>query len=147
MDFDEMFGNYARYCSKIIKDNSSQIKNVIYEIYNIDINKCRKNNLYYSEYDLPVFTVMDKVKLFNKDKDKLTVGIYYVETQAYFPLRGNGWYSLPMINYCLENNIITLENIRFCVQCLVSIPANYYNEFIDYCYETLPEDYKKLIFF
>ena len=113
-------------------------------IYNIDINKCRKNSLYYSEYDLPVFTVMDKVKIFNKDKDELTTGIYYVETQAYFPLRGNGWYSLPMINYCLENNIITLENIRFCVQCLVSIPANYYNEFIDYCYETLPEDYKKL---
>ena len=113
-------------------------------IYNIDINKCRKNSLYYSEYDLPVFTVMDKVKIFNKNKDQLTTGIYYVETQAYFPLRGNGWYSLPMINYCLENNIITLENIKYCVQCLVSIPANYYNEFIDYCYETLPEDYKKL---
>ena len=114
------------------------------QIYNIDINKCRKNSLYYSEYDLPVFTVMDKVKIFNKDKDKLKTGIYYVETVSYFPLRGNGWYSLPMVNYCLENNIITLENIKYCVQCLVSIPANYYNEFIDYCYDTLPEDYKKL---
>jgi hypothetical protein len=87
---------------------------------------------------------MDKVKIFNKDKDKLKTGIYYVETTAYFPLRGNGWYSLPMIDYCLENNIIELENIKYCVQCLVSIPANYYNEFIDYCYDTLPEDYKKL---
>ena len=45
--------------------------------YNIDINKCRKNNLYYSKYDLPVFTVMDKVKVFNKDKDKLKTGIYF----------------------------------------------------------------------
>jgi DNA replication protein DnaC len=112
--------------------------------YNTAINKCPKNNLYYSEYDLPVFTVMDKVKIFNKDKDELKTGIYYVETTAYFPLRGNGWYSLPMIDYCLENNIIELENIKYCVQCLVSIPANYYNEFIDYCYDTLPEDYKKL---
>ena len=102
------------------------------KIYNIDIKKCRKNNLYYSDYDLPVFTVMDEVKIFNGE---LKTGIYYIETQAYFPLRGNGWYSLPMVEYCLNNGIITLQNIKYCVQCLVSIPANYYNEFIDYCYE------------
>jgi hypothetical protein len=84
---------------------------------------------------------MDKVKTFNGE---LKTGIYYVETKAYFPLRGNGWYSLPMIDYCLSNDIIKLENIKFCVHCLVTIPCDYYNEFIDYCYETLPEDYKKL---
>ena len=113
------------------------------KIHNIDIKKCRKNNLYYSKYDLPVFTVMDKVEIFNNEIP-LKTGIYYVETKAYFPMRGNGWYSLPMIDYCLQNNIIKLDNIKYCVQCLVSIPANYYNEFIDYCYEKLDEDYKKL---
>ena len=28
--------------------------------FHIDISKCRKNILYYSTYDYPVFTVMDK---------------------------------------------------------------------------------------
>jgi hypothetical protein len=84
---------------------------------------------------------MDKVKVFNGE---LRTGIYYVETKSYFPLRGNGWYSLPMVEYCLAIGIITLENIKYCVHCLVTIPANYYNEFIDYCYEKLDDDYKKL---
>jgi len=49
-----------------------------------------------------------------------------------------------MIDYCLQNNIINLDDIKYCVQCLVTIPCDYYNEFIDYCYEKLDEDYKKL---
>ena len=32
------------------------------KIFNIDINKCRKNVLYYSNYDYPSYTVMDKVE-------------------------------------------------------------------------------------
>ena len=36
--------------------------------YHIDINKCRKNILYYSEDDYPVFTVMDSPVIYNKDK-------------------------------------------------------------------------------
>ena len=35
--------------------------------FHIDINKCRKNILYYSEYDYPVFTVMDSPVIYNKD--------------------------------------------------------------------------------
>ena len=134
-DYYEFYNYWRSLKTQTIK------KEDILKIYNIDIIKCRKNNLYYSKYDLPVFTVMDKVKAFNNE---LKTGIYYVETKSYFPLRGNGWYSLPMIDYCLTNNIIKLENIKFCVHCLVTIPCDYYNEFIDYCYETLPEDYKKL---
>ena len=83
------------------------------KIYNIDINKCIKNNLYYSKYDLPLFTVMDKIKCFNQDIDKLSTGIYYLETKQYFPLIGNGWYSYPMIDYCLDNKLITLDDIKF----------------------------------
>ena len=32
-------------------------------------------------------------------------GLYYVETEEYFPLRGNGWYSQAMIKYCIKNRI------------------------------------------
>ena len=138
-DYDRVYNN--------LYDNDINIKKeevkIVLNIYNIDIKKCRKNNLYYSNYDLPVFTVMDKIQIFNKD-ESLNTGIYYIETKKYFPLRGNGWYSLPMIEYCLNNKIIKLDDIKYCVQCLVTIPSYYYNEFIDYCYDNLDDDYKKL---
>jgi hypothetical protein len=34
-------------------------------------------------------------------------GLYYVETESYFPLRGNGWYYLAMIEYALELQLIS----------------------------------------
>jgi hypothetical protein len=68
-------------------------------VYTLDINKCRKNRLYHSEYDFPLFTVMDQPEPF---KGRLGAGLYYVETQQYFPFRGSGWYSLPMVEYGLK---------------------------------------------
>ena len=45
------------------------------KIFNFDINKCRKNELYYSKYDFPSFIVMDKVEPYDKNKS-LTTGKY-----------------------------------------------------------------------
>ena len=109
--------------------------------FTIDNNKCRKNIVYYSKYDYAVFTVMDDVEAYTGQTE---AGIYYVETDNYLPLRGNGWYYYPMIDYCLTNNIIKEENIKYTVQSSMSIPANYFNEFIDYCYNNLDDDVKKL---
>ena len=39
-------------------------------------------------------------------------GLYYVETENYMPLRGNGWYYHNMICYCLDMDIIKLDNIK-----------------------------------
>ena len=50
-------------------------------IFNIDIQKCRKNNLYYSPYNLPTFTIMDNIKPFNNN---IVDGTYYVETDQSF---------------------------------------------------------------
>jgi hypothetical protein len=44
--------------------------------------------------------------------------------------RGNGW-----IYYCIENNIIKLDNIKFVIESSLSLPKNYYNKFIDHCYK------------
>jgi Zn finger protein HypA/HybF involved in hydrogenase expression len=109
--------------------------------FTIDNNKCRKNIVYYSKYDYAVFTVMDDVEAYTGQTE---AGIYYVETDNYLPLRGNGWYYYPMVDYCLTNNIIKEENIKYTVQASVPIPANYFNEFIDYCYDNLDDDIKKL---
>ena len=40
-------------------------------------------------------------------------GLYYVESDNYFPMRGNGWPYEPMVNYCLTNDLITAINIKY----------------------------------
>ena len=110
------------------------------KIYHFDINKCRKNCLYYSEFDYPVFTVMDQPEIFN---DNITLpGLYYAETEQYFPLRGNGWYSQPMIEYCLSYGMICEDDIKFAVYSGLTIPSNYYVKFIKYLYESLDDKAK-----
>ena len=46
-------------------------------------------------------------------------------------MRGNEWFLLPIIVYCLQNGLIKLDNNKYCIQCLITIPSDYYNEFID----------------
>jgi hypothetical protein len=108
------------------------------KVFNIDVNKCRKNGLYYSKFDIPTFSVMDRVEIYKNDP--LTAGSYYVETKQYFPMRGNGWYSEPMIKYCLDKNLITNENIKYVIKSVLTIKSNYYNEFIDLCYDNIEKD-------
>ena len=50
----------------------------------------------------------------------------------------------PMIDYCLENNIITHKDIKYTVQAQLIVQSDYYNMFIDKCYNELPEDLVKL---
>ena len=106
------------------------------KIFNIDINKCRKNILYYGVDDYCVFTVFDKVKKY-KHRNNLLKGLYYVESDNYLPLRGNGFYYHNMIKYCLDNDIITHDNIKYEVISSLTIPSNYYNEFIEDCYKNI----------
>ena len=113
------------------------------KIFTIDINKCRKNILYYGNFNYCVFTVFDKVEEFKATKNKIKPGLYYVETDNYFPLRCNGWYYHNMIWYCLENNIIKLDNIKYVIKSSLSLPSNYYNKFIDYCSKNI-KDFNKL---
>ena len=124
--------DFSLYEEKPLKTQKPQLK-----IFNIDINKCRRNNLYYSKYNLPTFCVMDSIKEYN---NKLVDGFYYVETDQYFPMRGNGLYSRPMIETCLKDKLITHDNIKYVVQSTLTIPPSYYNEFIDLCQASLIKD-------
>ena len=107
------------------------------KIFNIDINKCRKNILYYGVNDYCVFTVFDKVRKFKPVVQTRFIkeGLYYVVSNNYMPLRGHGWYYHNMIKYCLDNGIITHDNIKYEIISSLSIPCDYYNEFIDHCYK------------
>jgi hypothetical protein len=98
--------------------------------------------MYYSEYDFPVFTVMDEVQHF---KGKLAPRLFYVETNQYFPLRGNGWYSQPMIEYCLKEGILSQDDVKYVIYASCSIPHDFFNKLIQFCYANLGEHAKLAI--
>jgi hypothetical protein len=98
------------------------------KIHFFDLVRCRRTAMYYNQYEYPLFTVMDEPEFYNGIKK---AGIYFVHTTNYLPMRGNGWYSLPMIMYCLENKLIIESDIKHVIYSSLTIPKNYYNKFID----------------
>ena len=97
--------------------------------HKIDGKRFRKNILYYSNYEFPVYSVMDVAKSFS---GKIQCGYYYVSTEHLFPLRGSGWYCQGLVEYCLKHNIITLDNIWYEFLPSNRLPANYFRERIDF---------------
>jgi energy-coupling factor transporter ATP-binding protein EcfA2 len=102
------------------------------KIFTIDINKCRRNILLHNKHDYCIFNVMDEPKTFNV-KSPIFEGLYYIETDNYLPLRGNGWYYHSIVNYCLHHNIITRDQIKYVIKASSTIDHDYYNGFINYC--------------
>jgi 5-methylcytosine-specific restriction enzyme A len=102
------------------------------KLFTIDINKCRRNILLNHKHDYCIFNVMDEPEVFD-EKTKIIDGLYYIETDSYFPLRGNGWYYHSLVQYCLDNNIITKNNIKYVIYSSSTVKHDYYNGFINYC--------------
>lgn len=97
--------------------------------FKIDMKRCRKNNLYYSKYQFPVYSVMDYP---NKFSGKIQCGYYFVNSQNIFPLRGNGWYCEALVDYCLQQDIIELEDIWYEFIPSNKLPSNHFRELINY---------------
>ena len=120
------------------------------KIFTIDINKCRRNILLNHKHDYCSFNVMDEPEVF-VSTDLIIEGLYYIETDSYFPLRGNGWYYHSLTQYCLDNNIITKNNIKYVVYSSSTVKHDYYNGFINYCnekvlsYEEIQEYYNNKV--
>ena len=72
--------------------------------------------LYYYEYNLLDFKVLDKVQEFNKDKNDVNVSIYYVKTNQFIIMRGNGGHFLP-INKCFNKNLNSTR--EYFIMCLM----------------------------
>ena len=45
-----------------------------------------------------------------------------------------------MIKYCLDNGIITHDNIKNEINSSLTIPSNYCNEFVEHCFKHI-DDY------
>jgi len=78
--------------------------------FKVDMKKCRRNILYYSKYNFPVYSVMDIPKPYS---GIIRCGMYFVETENVYPMRGSGWYVEPLVKYCIDNNIINHKNIIY----------------------------------
>lgn len=94
-----------------------------------DMNKCRRNILLNYGYDFPRYSVLDDIETFD---GKLETGFYYVETENTFPLRKNGFYSYPIVKYCLDECIIKHQDIKYQFKSSFSVPADYFNNFVEY---------------
>ena len=114
----------------------------VYE-FGLDINKCRKFLLRYGKGDFCVFSVLDDVKNFNKLCDKIVTGFYYVKSDNLFPLKGNGWYDHVLVDYCIKKKIITMDQIVYKLIPSLTLPATFFNKFIDYVDATFPPKYAK----
>ena len=92
--------------------------------------------MYYSKFDFPVFTVMDQVRVYDSRYGYNLPGLYFVQSENYFPLRGNGWYSQAMVTYCMSENIISENDIKYSLYAAPEIAASkdYFNDLIDYFY-------------
>jgi hypothetical protein len=78
------------------------------DAYKIDMKKCRRNLAYYSNFEFPVYSVMDCPCEF---KGAIKCGMYYVNTSNTFPFRGCGWYYEPLVKYGLDNGLISIQEI------------------------------------
>ena len=94
-------------------------------------------------YDFPLFTVMDQVQIYKPDMLYDIPGLYYIETKLYFPTRGNGWYSHCMTDFLIKKGLISKDNIKYVVCSSLSVPQDYFDEFIDYIYN-IKDGYEKL---
>ena len=73
------------------------------KFFKIDHSKCRRNLVMYGNNDFPMYSVMDYPSEY--DGSDIKCGNYYVETENYFPFRGNGWYNYTILKYAQSIDI------------------------------------------
>ena len=82
------------------------------DVQGYDMNKHYSSCLKECDFGWSVFKATDDAEIFLED-DEITTGFYYVETNNYFPLRGNGIYADELVKYCLDEGIITKQMIKY----------------------------------
>ena len=114
------------------------------KLIHIDLNKTRRNILIHNKLNLSAHSVMDQIEEFTENDKQIVAGIYYVETQCYFPIRGNGWYSHNMIKHLLDTKRISLSNIKYKLISTLKLDSDYFKDFFNYLITNFTEQYQKL---
>ena len=112
------------------------------KLFVVDLIKSRKNAIYHSRYNFPLFTVMDSPVRFTDGMSYRKTGIYFVQSDLYFPIRGNGWYSHAMVTFLMERKLIKEWQIQYALYSSLETPRKYFNDFIDATY-AMNDGYEK----
>ena len=82
-------------------------------------------------YGWSLFTPTDEVKPFDGTID---AGMYCIETDNCFPLRGNGWYYDDTVEKALNYNLIKTENIKYQLKASYTLKQHHFEQFVlDVC--------------
>ena len=114
------------------------------QLHYIDGCKCRRNLMMYSEYGFPVYSCLDNVEVFDPtnwvESAEPPIGNFYVVSNNHLPLRGNGWYSTPLVKYCLTKKIIQLHDIKYQYVASHSVRPSKFKSFFNLMLRTLGQE-------
>ncbi len=83
-------------------------------------------------YGFPIYNVFDEIQPFS---GSIRTGFYFVETQNFFPFRGNGWYDADLVYFGVWHNIIDVDNIKFQYCSSQELGPDHFKAFIAMVYE------------
>ena len=73
-----------------------------------------------------MYSVFDEIEPY-KERKSLKTGFYYLESDNFFLLKGNGWHSTATVDYCQEIRVQFKIIYQFIPTYTLSI--NYFQEF------------------
>ena len=76
------------------------------------------------------FAPTDEVKAFTEG-NAIHTGMYFVVTDNYFPLKGNGWYFDEVVEKAIGYNLIMWDDIKYQVNASHSLPPTHFKQFVD----------------
>jgi hypothetical protein len=79
------------------------------------------------KYGWALYSPMDKVEPFD---GKIQTGFYFITTENYKPLKGNGWYCDYVVDKAINLKIINKENIIYQLKSSHVIPSDNFYDFI-----------------
>lgn len=109
-----------------------------------DIRRDYTGILINNEVDYNVFTDFDYIEEFT---GKLTAGEYYVDCVIWMANKtiklSNNWYPYVFVKYLLDNQYITLNNIKYVIRPSHMLPANTFKDFAQTLYDNYKENGSK----
>ena len=87
-----------------------------------------------------MYTPTDEVKHFDGAID---TGLYYVETNNYFPLKGNGWYFDDTVEKAIKYKLINQGNIIYQLKPSFTLKPNHFEGFVHDVYSKFEPTHDK----
>jgi predicted GIY-YIG superfamily endonuclease len=152
--YERNYGHKQSMLSPLIEQmfNSKLAQNKIFDevwempksrknLHSYDINKCYSSCLKENELGWAVYSATDNIEKY--EKEDIVTGFYYVESENYFPLKGNGIYSGELVQFCLDENIITKDDIKYSFIPSDKLAGDHFTNFVDDIFDKFGKHVKK----